>query len=713
MRVRLITAAAVVSSLLTVCAVRDALAYDYTAPVPFHPVASFDPANGVVPFPNNLLFAGTTDLTLNIPVVDPGNFGDPKVAMNALDGFSTNAPWTFSFNMPIAVPSINGNVRVFQVNLSGPGGGVTGIVRELAPVDEYIVEFSASDPTNETLVIYPTKPLEQMTSYMAVITDGLTDALTGQHVRQSLPYLLAERPDPLCVDGASTLPALSADEACALEPLRQLTNAQEAAAVGAGIPAGSIINSWVMTTQSTTVELQALDSIVETSDPAQTTLAPTGKTLADLGLGLPGNADIYIGVIAIPYYLGAPTEDDPLAPLTDFWHAAPGAYIPDCAGFGLDPTSTNLTYCNPFPVPQSTQLIPVVMTVPNAASGHSKPAGGWPIVIYQHGITRNRLDLFAVAGTLAGQGFAGVAIDLPLHGVTDTTSPFYIGNTPFAALGAEERTFNLDVEANDTGAPGPDGAIDPSGTWFINLSSLLTSRDNLREGVADLFELAHSVQAMHISSGTDFDASRIAFVGQSLGSIVGTMFVSLDPNVNVATLSVPGGGIARLLDGSATFGPIIRAGLAANGVDFGTPLYDQFMVAAQTVVDSGDPLNFNIATAAGKRLLMQEVVGNGGDIPSDQVIPNSVPDAPLSGTEPLIAAYGLAPITETTQNPDGIRGATRFLQGEHGSLLDPSDFPLATLEMQGEMASMTASGGAAVVVTHPEILTAPSPPPTE
>ena len=76
------------------------------------------------------------------------------------------------------------------------------------------------------------------------------------------------------------------------------------------------------------------------------------------------------------------------------------------------------------------------------------------------------------------------------------------------------------------------------------------------------------------------------------------------------------------------------------------------------------------------------------------MIPNTVVGAPLSGTEPLIAAYGLAPITQTTQDPDGIRGATRYLQGEHGSLLDPSDFPLATVEMQGEMASMTASGGA-------------------
>ena len=39
MQVRLITAAAVATSLLTVCTVRDAHAYDYTAPVPFHAVA--------------------------------------------------------------------------------------------------------------------------------------------------------------------------------------------------------------------------------------------------------------------------------------------------------------------------------------------------------------------------------------------------------------------------------------------------------------------------------------------------------------------------------------------------------------------------------------------------------------------------------------------------------------------------------------------------
>src|SRR6202011_74603 len=55
--------------------------------------ARFDPSNAVVPFPTNLLLSGTKDLTLNIPVANPANIGDPAVAMNALDGFSTTAPW--------------------------------------------------------------------------------------------------------------------------------------------------------------------------------------------------------------------------------------------------------------------------------------------------------------------------------------------------------------------------------------------------------------------------------------------------------------------------------------------------------------------------------------------------------------------------------------------------------------------------------------------
>jgi hypothetical protein len=199
----------------------------------------------------------------------------------------------------------------------------------------------------------------------------------------------------------------------------------------------------------------------------------------------------------------------------------------------------------------------------------------------------------------------------------------------------------------------------------------------------------------------DFDGSRIEFVGQSLGSIIGTTFIAMEPHVNVGVLNVPGGGIARLLDASPAFGPSIHAGLAQAGLTQGTLNYDAFFVAAQTVVDSGDSINFAFATA-GKAILAQEVVGDATH-PSDQVIPNFVPTAPLSGTEPLLAALGLSSITHTTQAAQ-IRGVVRFTQGTHGSLLDPTSSPAVTAEMQGEMASMIASDGSLVLIANPSVI---------
>jgi hypothetical protein len=88
----------------------------------------------------------------------------------------------------------------------------------------------------------------------------------------------------------------------------------------------------------------------------------------------------------------------------------------------------------------------------------------------------------------------------------------------------------------------------------------------------------------------------------------------------------------------------------------------------------------------------------------DQVIPNRVNGAPLSGTEPMIAALGLPAITASTQSANGVRGAVRFIAGDHGSLLSPAASAAATAEMQGQMASMIVSTGQAVQVTNTSVI---------
>ncbi len=651
--------------------------------------ARFAPADGILPFPTNLILSGTTDLTLNPPAEDPTDFGDPAVALSALDGFSTIAPWGAPFSANVAAASVvpGQSVRVFEVTLTGPGGGVTGITQELqAGVDFVAVANGAG------VGIVPLKALKQITSYMAVLTNGITDD-AGNAATPDQTYFLAKRTSPLVdANGNSTDPLITNETAQKLEPLRQLTNSQEAAAASQGIDPANIVLSFVMTTQSITPVLQAVKA---TTQPGASTLAPTGLNTSAIGGA--GIADIWVGIQSSPYYSGAPSAENPLAPLNTFWKAAPGGYVAPFDALGLDPTSTNLTFANPFPVANGTQTYPLIMTIPNANSGHTKPASGWPIVIFQHGITRNRTDMLAVADTLASIGYAVVAQDLVLHGV-DASNPFYIENTPFGPI-ANERTFDVDYVDNETGAPGPDGNIDSSGTHFINLGNLLVSRDNVRQGIADLMTLTATIPTMDLNAdgNPDFDGANIAFVSQSLGSIHGATFVALEDNINTAVLSVGGGGIARLLDGSPAFGPRIRAGLAAAGVDAGTPQYDQFMVVTQTVIDAGDPLNFAALSSANNNILFHEVLG-------DQVVPNSVVGAPLSGSEPLIAAMGLPAISSTTANANGVDGVVRFTEGSHGSILSPAASLAATVEMQSQMASMIATHGTTVIVTDESVV---------
>ncbi len=659
--------------------------------------ARFDPAAGVIPLPNNLLLSGSTDLTLNPPVVNPANFGDPTVAISTLDGWSTVSPGLTTFSAPPSAASIvpGQSVRIFEVTLTGPGGGVTGVVRELAAPAEFVTALAPSDTTGRSLAIIPTSPLKQLTSYLVVLTNGIRDA-TGSPATPDTTYFLTQRTAPLCVNGASTDPLLPTANACALEPLRLLTNSQLAAANSRGIAPENVVSSWVFTTQSITPVLQAVRSRVQ---PGAVRLARTGLTTSIVGTA--PNADLFIGTLTLPYYLLPPSAANPTGPLNGFWKAAPGAYIPPFAG-RLNPTSTNITFANPFPVKNADVTVPVLMTVPNASSGRERPTAGWPVVIFQHGITRNRSDALAIASTLASQGFVVVAIDQPLHGV-GAASPFYIEGTPFGPI-AQERTFDVDYINNTTGAAGPDQVLDPSGAHSINLASLLTSRDNLRQASADLFVLTASIPTMDVTGDAvpDLDASRIAFVGQSLGAIVGIPFLAIEPNVNVGLLSVPGGGIARMIEASPTFGPRIRAGLAGVGLQPNTPDFDRFLGATQQVLDSADPINYGFASAQ-NRILLHEVVGGGTVLP-DQVIPNSVPGAPLSGTEPLIRVLGLTPLIASAQDANGLRRATRFIKGDHGSLLSPAASPAATAEMQTEMASFISSGGAAVLVVDPSVI---------
>ncbi|MFC4726746.1 hypothetical protein [Coralloluteibacterium thermophilus] len=703
-----------------------------TAPPPPPATTSFsvsDVQAGALPGPSatDLAFLGSTDGTLNPPVADPNNFADPAAAVGTLDGFGTVTPVTFALQASADFSSValGSSVRVFEVETNPAANrAVTRVVRELT-AQEMAVGQGIAGAGYVTAALVPTQPLKPSTTYLYVLTDGLRDR-EGNAASPAQSYFLAKRTSPICSGSTSLDPLVPASNCPTIELLRQLVNAQEAAAASAGVARDGIVLSWTVTTQSTAPVMQTVRANVA---PAPVVLAPTGQNSG--AVGLPPIADIHAGFIELPYYLVAPTgtpgaeNTTPTGPLSGFWRAPPCGTVATCASrFGPTNPSTHLTVFNPRPVQNGTVRVPVIVTVPNAASGQTRPAAGWPLAIFAHGITRNRTDAIALSASMAAAGHAVIAIDQPLHGITPadaSLAPFRVSATnpltaALHAAGVRERTFDVDYVDNATGAAGPDGVVDSSGAHFINLGSLLTSRDNLRQSIADLFVLRASVPNMSLDGGATpaFDDSRVSFVGQSLGGIVGTGFVAYEPDVVRAVLSAPGGGVAQMLNGSETFGPRIRAGVAAAaGVSETSPAFPgilaSFLGAAQTVLDAADPINVPAALAAQNAILLHEVVGDGaGELP-DQVIPNSVAGAPLSGTEPLVRALGLASITATTQRPEGVRGVVRFVRGEHGSLLSPDSSRVAgadqtyldvMTEMQQQAATFVGTGGTTVRVQN-------------
>ena len=655
--------------------------------------AEFDLENGVIPFPSDLLFAGSEDGTLNIPA-DPAAADFAVIsALNALDGFSTIAPITAGFSSSIDETSLIGadTVRVYEVTLTGIGGAVTGVVGELTPGVDYLVSLSSVDASLSTVAITPLQPLKPKTGYLVVLTNGIRDS-SGLAVAPALTYFITKRSAPLVDDlGRSQLSALDDDAAANLEQVRQLVNAAEAAvtAFDPGLNGSEIVLSWSFTTQSNGDVLAAVRKAVDEADVPAALLTDSG---ADSPLG---EADVYAGTITLPYYLSAPTATDPTAPLTSHWRRGVGG--------------------TPSPVSTGDLTLPLLATIPKGA----KPANGWPVVIYQHGIMTHRGTVLAIADSLATAGYAAVAIDLPLHGITGDETD---GSAVLRAPGIE-RIFDLDLIDNATGAPGSDGVIDESGAHFINLSSLLTSRDNLRQGVADLMGLTKALQRLDYDglddTETDFDLTNIRFIGHSLGAMVGAIYLSFETSVGAASLAMPGGGVAKLLDGSATFGPRIAAGLSGNGIVKGTADYEAFMASAQTVIDAGDPLNYLSGIGAGRGIHLIEIVG-GNSSPPDQVVPNNVLNisgtvpSPTAGTSPLATRMGLTVATGDLTGGN-LQTWVRFNAGHHGSLLSPDDAEgnpdtvsaQVTTEIQTQIATFLASDGAVLDITETSVIAAP------
>jgi pimeloyl-ACP methyl ester carboxylesterase len=664
----------------------------------------FDPSAGVVPVPSDILFLTSADGTLDAPVDDPADITDLAVQLNALDGWSTSASFTLSFESGVdAATAVAGeSVRLFVVESDTSrvrrGGGVTEVLSEVDG-DDFDIVAASEDTTGATLRVLPTKPLMPATSYMVIVTNGVKDS--GGVSTSGSDFFIGATSTTFQTADIFTIAAKSMVQAAQVW----------------GVNRSSIIFANTFTTQSVGASLSALYDIslgdeqdvidglvaggmLDTS--AGTTPQTSAATVTIDGGPIPstgGLASMYVGGLTVPYFLTAASNTTSTGasydarPNLEWWRAR----YPYALTSGTD-SDRNLSAMNPLPEARSVEEIPILISVP---VGHTF-SSTLPVVIFQHGITADRSNLFGIADALAAAGFAAVAIDLPLHGV-DSTSPLFTG---YLDGGRRERTFGMDLWNNTTGEVGPDGTIDGSGASFVNLGLPLVSRDNVRQAVSDLFQLSNALGDIDINgdSTADLDADQVYFLGHSLGGIIGTVYLSYAEQVRAASLGMPGGAIPKLLEGSASFGPVVTAGLMSAGLTPGTSDWESFFSVAQALFDTADPINYgSMGLNPDRPTHLIEVVGSDTSFP-DLVVPNNVDGAPLAGTDPLVDVLDLDQVSVTTASTAGVRAVVRFTAGGHSSLLEPFTHAAAWAEMQTQVAAFFASDGTAVVITDDSVI---------
>jgi hypothetical protein len=240
--------------------------------------------------------------------------------------------------------------------------------------------------------------------------------------------------------------------------------------------------------------------------------------------------------------------------------------------------------------PERTTKIWLSFAVPDAPM----PPSGYPTVSVQHGMGSSRLYLLDLMNAIAREGWIAVTIDSITFGAR-----------------AVDRSKVADVTTDSVGRPGAtydgpdgiadrlDGAVGPV-DLFGNLVNLGAMRDQLRQAALDTATVVRVLAAdpdlsplATTSAAPRVDASRIVYIGESLGSVEGELAAAIVPEVKSWIFSVGGGGV--LLE-AGTHGPGIASLLAVGaGLTFGRPRdrfdeYHPLVTLAQTAIEPGDPL---------------------------------------------------------------------------------------------------------------------------
>ncbi|HVY48462.1 MAG TPA: hypothetical protein VHB21_21385, partial [Minicystis sp.] len=374
-----------------------------------------------------------------------------------------------------------------------------------------------------------------------------------------------------------------------------------------GLDAKSIAGLTVFTPASTSDELAVMRGIVGAMAPPKLDWTPAD--VAPMHAALFGNDPLPAGYTAtLDAWLGSPGKlpDGSDDPATDQGGgaahdalAAVGTAVFDAPNFlqqkkggYADPEHANVSRDaagRPRIDPDHpTVKVWITIALPKGAV----PAQGFPTIIVQHGLGSDRSFLLALANTFAKAGWATVAIDAPTFGARATDASLRV-----------DATSGFPWSSNPGAYDGPDGFVDVKAqatSLFGDFENFAAARDQLREAAIDLGTVAEIVSDPAVDlgplldavPGAKLDATRIGYVSDSFGSIVGLDVASVDPKIRFLVLNVGGGGVlTEILSNSPALNSIL--GIAGGLYGFTRDRLDDahFLIdLIQSMLDPADPL---------------------------------------------------------------------------------------------------------------------------
>ncbi|MEZ8272679.1 lipase [Vibrio splendidus] len=401
------------------------------------------------------------------------------------------------------------------------------------------------------------------------------------------------------------------------------------------------------------------------------------------------------------------------------------------------------------PTPKITEELDITadIYVPNGWDKSSQ----LPTAIFIHGVTAERGTASLMAAEYTKKGYAVVAIDMPYHGerMRYDSSPEHV---------------EISARANKA--------------FFINIDSPLALRSNLQQSVSDFLGLRYALNQERWVKKDDVHLIGQSLGG--IMSVMVSEFSQVSPDFhtnsdfafNTVNFVVPGQGLTNLVLSSQTLGPEmsegvkkspdVQRGIAETVIpdtctaeatnqqciealrefvelssdnallvsQLENDIFDLVVTdlkqGVQATIDSADPASFiSRQVQAEQPTLLLAAVGDCGetcdvgvDYVPDSVIPNTAPDNIRTGTEPLVTALGLDPITGTKRDQIELGGVIRTTTGGHGTYLFPYEGPVdenglpgmpgenmsdvreAVTTQQLAVASMVMTDGSLVVINN-------------